>query len=211
MNRKQEVKLFNDKGNIYRIMMQLLRNAERVNKTNSTNERREYLEHKNKEHKRYLDTKKVHVLDNYVFQSMAYLTYFFKYVSTYKALNKIFENDIKDLLGIRVKDPESDDYAFIFSDLLRSILSMEFYDKGFRLALIHILQEIINEKVIEYLTHRHENETLLKVVLNDFDRVSAWTAMLAEAAAQTEEDKVQPHRTIDFRGRLSLPEGEKSI
>jgi hypothetical protein len=156
---------------------------------------------------------------------MAYLTYFLKYVSTYKVLNKIFENDIKDLLGIRVEDPESDDYAFVFSDLIRSILSLEdstaiianFDSEGknkkdFRLGLIHILQEIIKEKIEEHINSTQKNQNIKNIVLEDFDRVSAWTAVLAEGVGQTvEENKVQPHRTIDFRGRLSLPDGKESI
>jgi hypothetical protein len=198
---KREPKEFRDNGSISGIMLKLfLYSQEESSK-----------EQEHKKHKRYLDKEKVYVLNKYVFPSMVRLTYFFKYVSTYKSLDKIFENDIKDLLGIRVKDPESDDYAFIFSDLIRSILSMDFYEKDFRLGLIQILQEIIREKVEDYLTHTHEKTTLTRVIIDDFDRVSAWTEMIAESISQAAEDKVRPHRTISFRHRLSLPGGEKSI
>jgi hypothetical protein len=200
------IKKFSDNGNIFGIMLQLLQQRKHHDNIASINDERKYMEHKSKEHKRYLDAKKVDILDKYVFQSMAYLTYFFKYVSTYKDLNKIFGNDIKDLLGIRVEDTESDEYAFIFSDLLRSILSMDLYEKDFRLRLIHILQEIIWEKVDHYLSHIHENRILIDVVHDDFKRVSAWTAMLAESIDQTAEDKRRPHRTINFAPRLSLDE-----
>ena len=177
---------------------------------NLTNEQQEYTEHKRREHKRYLDQQKVDILDKYVFQSMAYLTYFFKYVSTYKTLNKVFENDVKDLLGLRIKEPESEEYAFVLSDLLHSILSIEFSNKDLQLELIHIVQEIIKEKVEAYIGNTQRNNKVKDIILGDFDRVSAWTAMLAEDVAETAED-VQPHRTIDFDGRLSLCEPSKSI
>jgi hypothetical protein len=120
---------------------------------------------------------------------------------------------------------KTDDYAFVFSDLIRSILSLEdstgiianFDSEGknkkdFRLGLIHILQEIIKEKIEEHINSTQKNQNIKNIVLEDFDRVSAWTAVLAEGVGQTvEENKVQPHRTIDFRGRLSLPDGKESI
>jgi hypothetical protein len=137
------------------------------------------------------------------------LTYFFKYVSTSKALNKIFENDVKDLLGIRVKDPESDEYAFLFADLLSSILSTEFHKKGVRLGLIHILQEIIKENVEEYIDSTQKNENIKNIILGDFDRVSSWTAIFSENMDQTAG--VRAHRTLNFNDRLSLREGEGPI
>jgi hypothetical protein len=155
-------------------------------------------------HKRYLDKEKVNLLNNHVFQSMAYLTYFFKYVSSYESLNQIFENDIKDLLGLRIRDPESERYAFIFYDLLHSILSIDFSNKNLQTQLIHIVQEIIKEKVEEYVDSSHKNENIKDVILADFDRVLAWTEMLGESQPQTAEDIAQPHRTIVFEDRLSL-------
>ncbi|MFL6395080.1 MAG: hypothetical protein ACJ708_10580, partial [Nitrososphaeraceae archaeon] len=124
-------------------------------------------------------------------------------------LNKIFENDVKDLLGIRVKDPESDEYAFLFADLLSSILSTEFHKKGVRLGLIHILQEIIKENVEEYIDSTQKNENIKNIILGDFDRVSAWTAIFSENIDQTAE--VRAHRTVNFNDRLSLREGEGPI
>jgi hypothetical protein len=212
---KKEPKKFGDKGNIYPLMNKLLwheeHNETESTNENLTNEQQEYKMYKRREHKRYLDQQKVDLLNNHVFQSMAYLTYFFKYVSTYKVLNKIFENDIKDLLGLRVKGPESEEYALILSDLLHSILSIEFSNKNSRLELIHILQEIIREKVEEYVGSTQRNENIKNIILCDFDRLSAWTAMLAEGVAQTTEDELQPHRTISFEGRLSLHEDERPL
>jgi magnesium-transporting ATPase (P-type) len=206
---------FYDKGNIYPLMKKLLHNVEdsKMDSTdeNLTKEKQEYTESKRKEHKRYLDKEKVNLLNNHVFQSMAYLTYFFKYVSTYKTLSEIFENDIKDLLGLRVKDPELGDYAFILSDLIHSILSVEFSNENLQAELIHLLQEIIRQKVEEYVDSTQEKKYIKDVVLADFDRVSAWTSMLAGNVAQTTEDKAQPHRTISFEARLSLLGGGEPL
>jgi hypothetical protein len=211
ISNKKEPKVFYDKGNISGIMLKLFQHLDHTNKTKPINEDSPSEEQEYKKHKRYLDKEKVNFLNKHIFPSMVCLTYFFKYVSTYKTLNKTFENDVKDLLGIRVKDPESDDYAFIFADLLRSILSTEFCNKGFRLGLIHILQEIIKENVEEYVDSTQKNENIKNVILDDFDRVSAWTAILAENVDQTAEDKIQPHRTISFERRLSLYEPSESI
>ncbi len=101
------------------------------------------------------------------------------------------------MLGIRVKDPESDEYAFLFADLLSSILS------------IQSIQEIIKENVEEYVDSTQKNENIKNIILGDFDRVSAWTAIFSENMDQTAEVRV--HRTVNFNDRLSLREGEGPI
>jgi hypothetical protein len=138
-----------------------------------------------KERKRYLDKEKVEVLNECIFPSMANLTFFFKSISKYPELKEVFEDDIKDLLGVRRKDPQQNSYGFIFSQLLRSILLIEeevdgeefdreevvdkkifplHYqlasadNKDFRLWLNQILQQIVRDKVVAHLTKAHEND-----------------------------------------------------
>jgi hypothetical protein len=183
--------------------------------------------------KRYLDKEKVRVLDEYIFPSMANLTFFFRSISRYPQLKEVFENDIKDLLGVRRENPQHDSYGFIFSQLLRSILLVEIYNEGgemhpspyqlasadykdFRLRLNQILQEIVRDKVVAHLAKAHENEKAGeyekadKIVKDEFDRVWIWTRILAEGINQAAEDNARPRRTIKF-GTIPLREDEEPI
>ena len=71
----------------------------------------------NEKSKRYLDTEKVDLLNNYIFPSMANVIFFFRCMSRYPRLKARFENDVKDLLGVRRENPRPDNYGFIFSAL----------------------------------------------------------------------------------------------
>jgi hypothetical protein len=94
-------------------------------------------------------------------------------------------------------------------DLISSILSTEFHNKDVRLGLIHILQEIIKEKVEEYVDSTQKNENIKNIILGDFNRVSAWTAIFSDNVDQTAEARA--HRIVNFNDRLSLREGEGPI
>src|SRR5688500_1483707 len=65
---------------------------------------------------RSLRTRKVRVLNDIVFQAMADLTFFFQTISVYPELQVVFDNDVKDLLGIRRNTVQ--EYGFIFHSLL---------------------------------------------------------------------------------------------
>lgn len=157
-----------------------------------------------KEHKRYLDKEKVKLLDKYVFESMANIMYFFRSVSRYPQLREIFEDDVKDLLGVRGKDPKDGDYGFIFSELVRCILlpglgfvnKKEVEGKDFRLRLNQILLENIWIKMDLSLTEVFKNPAAQKVVGDDFNRAWAWVRMLAESTKLPNKDIRPPHRTI---------------
>jgi len=167
------------------------------------------LKHKKKvkleEHKRYLDKEKVGLLDNCIFPSMANIVFFFRYISRYPELKKVFDNDIKDLLGVRRENPKKDNYGFIFSDLLQSIImpGLGYYnvekphDKDFRLRLNQILQETVIAKTSQYLTDMFTNESI-HVVQNDFNRAEAWVEAVANSAGQTAVDGKPPNRPIRF-------------
>jgi hypothetical protein len=159
-----------------------------------------------KKRKRYLDKEKSKVLDQYVFPSMANIAYFFIHISETPELIEVFEKDIKDLLGVRRKNPQEQKYGYIFFKLMYSILLIAegTYDesgasyKDFRLRLNHILQEIVWAKVDSSLTKVFKNPSAQQVVAGDFNRVYAWTRMLAESVDQTAEDNAPAHRYIKF-------------
>ena len=101
-----------------------------------------------KKQNRVLSNTKVTILDEIVFPAMANLIYFFKMVSEHPELQEKFEDDIKDLLGVRRNNPEIGNYGHVFSNLIAFILMVEINGKplkkdDFRLRLIQILQEIV--------------------------------------------------------------------
>lgn len=157
------------------------------------------------EHKRYLDKEKVSLLDNCIFPSMANIVFFFRYISRYPELKKVFDNDIKDLLGVRRENPEKDNYGFIFSDLVYSIImpglgyynEEKLHDDNFRLRLNQILQEIVIAKTEPYLTDMFTNKSI-GIIQNDLSRAEAWVEAVANNAGQTAVDNKPPHRPIRF-------------
>lgn len=170
----------------------------------------------NKKHKRYLDKEKVRLLNDYVFPSMANIIFFFRAVSEYALLKEIFVNDIKDLLGVRRENPQPDNYGFIFSVLVRSVLlterdelylKEEMPGEDLSLRLNQILLEIVWARVKSSLTKVLKNPAARGVVENDFNRALAWVSMLAESAP---EDNKLPHRTLAF-GYVPMGEDDPEL
>jgi hypothetical protein len=159
-----------------------------------------------KENKRYLDKEKVRILDDYIFPSMATLVFFFKCIASYPELRPIFENDIKDLLGIRRVNPEPGNYGFIVFNLLHAILlvgegpylNTRGHNRDFRLRLNQLLQEIVWAKFDVSLSDVFGNSSAQRSVREDFNKVWGWTRMLSEGIENFAEDKQPPHRTIEF-------------
>src|SRR5919106_435625 len=60
-----------------------------------------------------LKKRKIDVLDR-IFRSMANLTFFFQCISEYPELADIFDDDVKDLLGIRRYYQQKQEFGFIF-------------------------------------------------------------------------------------------------
>ena len=168
---------------------------------------------------------------------MANLALFFRSISRYPELKKIFETDIKDLLGINRENPKHNKYGFIFSDIIRSILLIEeekedeeITDKDdlssytqlsrkdkndFRLRLNYILQDIVAIKVMA-IDLAGVSDIEKRIVRDDFNRVRLWTRIIAEGGTQitedTEEEDIKnnrlPHRTIR---RIQLREDEEPV
>ena len=164
--------------------------------------------------KRYLDKEKVLLLDRHIFPAMANLTFFFYYVSKYPELREIFDDDIKDLLGIRHN--AEDNYGFVFADLIRSILGVGFsynpktHVNDFRLQLIQILLETSWAKVDVSMASVFKNSSAQRIVADDFNRVWAWTRMLSEQIELQTATEDRVHRTISFHSRIPLrPDDEE--
>lgn len=161
---------------------------------------------KRKAHKRYLDKEKVNVLNDYVFQSMANVVFFFKCIASYPELRPIFENDIMDLLGVRRLNPQTNNYGFVLFNLLHAMLLVgeglyidkRGHNKDFRLRLNQLLQEIVWAKFEVSLTQVFRNSSAQRVVTDDFNKVWGWTRMVAETLDESAEDTKVPHRTIEI-------------
>jgi hypothetical protein len=187
----REVKGYGPNPAIIKIMAGLLwyKNDIEIGETVSTN------------HKRYLDKEKVELLNNYIFPSMSNLIFFFVSTSRYPQLRNIFENDIKNLLGVRLENPEGNNSEFAFIELIRSILlpgygfigEVKVSRKDFRLRLNQILHDIIKSMVDLALTDMRDTSAY-RIVMDDFERTVAWTKMLAHCADGVEVKK--PHRKI---------------
>jgi hypothetical protein len=145
-----------------------------------------------------LKKRKTNVLDR-IFTSMANLTFFFKCIAEHPELNKLFEDDVKDLLGVRSMRHEV--YGFMFINLLEGILMLGErsinYEKDFRLKLSSRLQKMVWDKVLHSSTNVFKTEGARKAVSDDFARVRAWTEMLADGADEDVDNEV-PKRTFDF-------------
>jgi hypothetical protein len=131
-----------------------------------------------------LGSRKVRILDEYVFQPMANLFYFFMMVSEHPELQERFENDIKDLLGVRRLNPGREQYGYVFIRLIESILLIKPKERSlnegdFRLILLHILQEIVILGIQKSLPPILKDRQRFGMMLEDITRAAGWTSMLA--------------------------------
>jgi hypothetical protein len=157
--------------------------------------------------------RKVDVLDNHIFPSMANIVIFFEYLAKYPELSKLFEDDVKELFGY-IKDPydttkETEwDYSQrtdIFKRLIESILT---WDKkndlhNFRIYLINTLEEIIYENIITLIRLDKPLAQLEKAVIHpDFMRIYSYTRIFAYQYLHSEEAEKDrdalPSRTMTF-------------
>ena len=176
---------------------------------------------------------KVHYLDKHIFQAMADIMFFFQTIAEHKELQEVYEEDIKDLLGIRRDKPNELPYGFVFVELISTILSLRTkeYDfpneddkndrikikRDYTLKLTQKLQEIVYDKLEQYVKDIFGNPDAQKAVTNDLSRVLGWVGMLASGVSdehnniQVEKDGTRktyhheissevnpPARTFDF-------------
>ena len=147
-----------------------------------------------------LGTKKVRILHRIVFQAMANLLYFFKMISDHPELQKTFEDDIKDLLGVRRYNPKSYNYGYVFSHLIAYILMIKTSGKplkedDFRLGLIQVLQGIVFLGFQQTLPDILKDRERFDMMLADLSKATAWVRALAD---HVEDKKISPHRVFPF-------------
>jgi hypothetical protein len=142
---------------------------------------------------RNLDRRKVHVLNNIIFPSMANLTVFLEYIAKNEELQTVFEDDLKELFF--GKDTEKSYAMIVFQRFIQSAITWNWKKKenanDFRLALIscleHILFQYLNG-IGAYLL----DSTVNYVVSQDLSRVLAWAKLLARNVDIDDEDASRP-------------------
>ena len=128
------------------------------------------------------DDKKVRILDNYIFRSMANLIYFFTFMIRHPQLMDRFGEDIEELLGLK---EDVDDVKFQSSGLetlINLILTCPYpYSQylddtrfNFKRHLPLILQKSVQSHVMSIM-HGNRRDMLFKVMAdNDFERAVTW-------------------------------------
>lgn len=130
-----------------------------------------------------LDTEKSRILDKIIFPAMADLTYFLECISENDYLQVLFENDLKELFGIK-RDPIENNRAFMFEALIVSLItwdpnakeSIKKDIKNFRLIFYDLLLKIIYYRSQEIVRSLFDSNDILKIALHDIGRAMAWTS-----------------------------------
>ena len=152
---------------------------------------------------RNLRTNKTRILDKIIFQSMANLTFFLDSVSRHPQLQSVFDDDLKDLFGIRRNNSNAQNRGFMFGKLMGGILTYEPYavdnkvkDKNnFRIVLLHALQYGIFQFMTQLIHEEFNTPGTIKIVLDDLSRAVAWINFYA---SKVEDEDILPKRTFDF-------------
>jgi len=88
------------------------------------------------------------------------------------------------LLGVRRIHPNSENYAFMFAELVGGMITSgaESHEPNFRLRLIDIIQHLIFRKIMNQV--KFETENAKGAVLQDIERAKVWTEMIAFKARE---------------------------
>lgn len=154
---------------------------------------------------RRLRTAKSRLLDK-VSQEIVDLVFFFESIAAHKELQDIFENDLKELLGVKeyllvATDPlDGREYRpyfhpETFKRLVSAILTIYAgNDNSYRLVLTDSLQELINDK-LRNQKRPDMTEEISNIMLSDIQRAQVWTKLYASGI---KKDATQYHRAIGY-------------
>lgn len=152
------------------------------------------------------DVTKVRILDKIIFPSMANLVIFLNKISKHVEIQSVFENDLKDLLGITRINPTPENYGFVLEVLIHSILNTEGIkddekrNRNFRIALIHKIQQILSIYFQQIIT-RYSPE-FWPLMNADMDRILGYTSLISKDAFRKDQEYLEePHRTFPLRSQ----------
>ena len=145
---------------------------------------------------------KVYMLDNLIFPSMANLVVFFEFVANYVNLQKIFDDDIKELL-LGSKVPGHIVFRRLLDGILRWVpeenLEEEYtssHKLNFRAELYYILLFITFSRIPTILKTQIPIKVLNKLASQDLSRALAWAEILR--ARSPEFDNAGVSRKVWF-------------
>jgi hypothetical protein len=138
-----------------------------------------------------LSAARTRILDDVVFQAMADITFFFSAVGAHPEIQKLFDDNIKEILGVKRIDPKETPYGFMFAALVSGMLIYRFKTgKDFRLRLNNYLQRMVWNKMELYLPEIFESSAVQGSVGQDFHRVLGWTQTLMFAMPKWDEYRI---------------------
>jgi hypothetical protein len=153
--------------------------------------------------KRKLDRRKVYILDKHIFPSLANLVIFFDYLEKNPELRKLFEGDVKELLGFIGQYAKYEDN--IITRLLQSILKWDTNSdpNNFRLELISSIQNVLYYKITDLtLTDKNLGDSITSGIVGpDVGRALLFARMFSSRYVYSLKKKDQakePNRPINF-------------
>ena len=146
-----------------------------------------------------LRTEKNRILNDIVFPSMSNLTYFFQFIASNSELQKIFDDDIKDLLGLRRKNKKMK-VGYMFEYLLTGMLEWDEHLDKKKYNFSPILFQIIGKAITYGLQPRflkNYDLNIFKLFMQDIDRLGAWLASYTDNRSDFEDLDADPNRIFN--------------
>jgi hypothetical protein len=157
-----------------------------------------------------LSAARTRILDDVVFQAMADITFFFSVVGAHPEIQKLFDDDIKEILGVKRINPKERPYGFMFIALVSGMLLNQFKTgKDFRLRLNYYLQQMVWDKMSQYLSEIFESSAVQGSVSQDFNRVLGWTETLMFAMPKKDEYRIP--EVVPVNREKGLTKDEKEL
>jgi glutaredoxin-related protein len=159
---------------------------------------------------RQLERRKVHYLNNVIFPSMANVVYFLEMVSKNPELQEEFDDDVLDLLGLRITEEMKNKGGndFVIARLTRAVIDWterpsnyehkrksSFRTSNFRLAAMAVILQMIFYKAIKLSTVEMGGEFSNIIIKNDFGRAWLWAKLFTK---NIEQEVGDPHRPTNF-------------
>ena len=153
-----------------------------------------------------LRTRKVNLLNNVIFPSMANLLFFFESVAKYPQLQKVFDSDIRDLVGInrQIQNGKLPPYADTFSRLITAMVDLEnsarvSEERDYKNFRIRLIDELANIVVHAFQHNLSDDFTLdaQQIMMKDVFIAQVWTQSLARIVPTTPST---PTRIIAHQG-----------